>query len=389
MRPRHTTLMRILFALPAAVGMLCAWAQAARADAAGDALLQKCLDAETRTQTIQGDFTIQQNGGADKGTLLLKKPNVAHIVLTAMSDDSRILHSNGKILTSLDTTENFYHTQPADLSGGNVVSGVMSPEAQIFFNPDLLNRLISQGSGVKVGESMTIGGVVCKTLLVTGTGRNVMKFYVGPDYLLRGYTQIAYNNGAKQTMETRLTNVKANGGVPSAILSWSVPKGAKTMKEYASSHNRPNSGTSQEEGLIPVGKAAPAFELQQLGGGKINLANAVRSNKVTLVNFWASWCGPCREELPHLNDLLSEMRGKGFDILSVNITDNAATVGQVWKSGGFGMKALLKGDDVATQYRVQGIPTNYLIGSDGKILAEFVGFDETGIRQALAKAGIK
>src|SRR5262249_19784198 len=160
-------------ALLLCLGILSLLPTLARADAAGDALLKKCLDAEKKTQTLQGDFTIQQEGASGKGSLQLKKPNVAHIVLTPPKGAGRILHSNGKTLTILLTAENAYQTQAADLSGGNVVAGANSPEAAVFFNPDLLNRLVSQGSGVKVAENVTIGGVACKTLQVTGTGKNV------------------------------------------------------------------------------------------------------------------------------------------------------------------------------------------------------------------------
>ena len=376
-------------AMALSLGVLMALPQSVRADASADALFARCLAAEKSAQTLQGDFTVQAGNDTGKGTLQLQKPNIAHVVMTPPKSGGVILHSNGKTFTLYHTTENAYQTQPADMSGGNVVAMVPSFEAAVFFNPDLLNRQKSQGSGFKIAENVTIGGISCKTLQLIGTGQNTVKFYIGPDYLLRGYTEIDVKNGAKQTLETRLVNVKVSAPLPASALGWTLPKGALTAQQYAQQHSQPSSGTSQDEGLLPVGKAAPVFELQQLGGGKINLANAVKANKVTLVNFWASWCGPCREELPHLNKLLTEMRNKGFDILSINVTDNADTVGKVWKSGGFSMKVLLKGDDVANKYKVSGIPTNYLVGSDGKILAAYVGFDEAGIRQTLAKAGVK
>jgi thiol-disulfide isomerase/thioredoxin len=121
----------------------------------------------------------------------------------------------------------------------------------------------------------------------------------------------------------------------------------------------------------------------------MTLATAVRANKATLVNFWSSFCGPCRQELPELSKMLEQFHGKGFDIFSVNLGDDSKTVSKIWSEGKLSMHAVLNGDKVSQAYHIEAIPTNYVIGPDGKIMARFVGFDEQGIRSALAKAGIK
>jgi hypothetical protein len=87
--------------------------------------------------------------------------------------------------------------------------------------------------------------------------------------------------------------------------------------------------------------------------------------------------------------MLAELKSKGFDMITVNGGDDARTIGKFWKEQGFTMPAAMHGDKVATLYHVSAIPTNYVIGSDGKILARFLGFDEEGIRKALAQAGVK
>lgn len=88
--------------------------------------------------------------------------------------------------------------------------------------------------------------------------------------------------------------------------------------------------------------------------------------------------------------MLAEFKGKGFDIVAVDIGDTAETIQKFWKEKGLSLRVLMDRDGkVAESYKVSGVPTNYLVGSDGKIIARFEGFDEAGIRQALAKAGIK
>ena len=93
--------------------------------------------------------------------------------------------------------------------------------------------------------------------------------------------------------------------------------------------------------------------------------------------------------MPHLNKMLAELKSKGFDIITVNSGDDSKTVQKFWKEQRLTMRAAYKGDAIAEKYHVQAIPTNYVIGNDGKILANFEGFDEDGIRKALAKAGVK
>ena len=88
--------------------------------------------------------------------------------------------------------------------------------------------------------------------------------------------------------------------------------------------------------------------------------------------------------------MLPALRGKGLDIVTVNIGDSAAVIKKYWHEAGLNLRVLMDTDTkVAEKYKVYGIPSGYLIGSNGKILARFAGFDEATMRQALAKAGIQ
>ncbi len=88
--------------------------------------------------------------------------------------------------------------------------------------------------------------------------------------------------------------------------------------------------------------------------------------------------------------MLTEFKGKGFDIVAVDIGDTPETIEKFWKAKSLHLRVVMDRDGkMAEKYKVSGVPCNYLIGSDGKIIARFEGFDEAGIRQALAKAGIQ
>jgi len=363
----------------------------ALADAAGDAMLDKCIQAESRVTTIQSNFTLQ---GSDitptHGELYLKKPNIAHIVVYRSGTSGTVVsHSDGKTLTTYSSEEKQFSREPADSSGGNLTRDCEILEAAAFFNPDLLDRM-RFGHNAKLVATATLLGTPCRVVQVNGDRGSVWKVFIGPDNLLRGYSQKVRQGDNWINRESRVTGLRSGAPIPPTMLAWSLPKGAKSVEDVAKSRNTPSSGTGSEEmGLLAVGKSAPGFSLPVMGGADVTLATAVKANKATLVNFWSSFCGPCRQELPELNKMLAQLHGKGFDILSVNLGDDSKTVAKIWNEGKFSMHAVLNGDKVSQAYHIEAIPTNYVVGPDGKIMARFVGFDEQGIRTALAKAGVK
>ena len=145
-----------------------------------------------------------------------------------------------------------------------------------------------------------------------------------------------------------------------------------------------------DDDLLPVGAKAPDFTLKQKGGGSVRLSRLLKTNKVILLNFWMIYCPPCREELPQLNEMQTRLRGKGLTVLSVNVMDSPADSTKFWNYNRLKMRMGLAGGQVASEkYHVTAVPANYLIGRNGKILARYVGYDAAGIRQTLAKAGIR
>lgn len=119
------------------------------------------------------------------------------------------------------------------------------------------------------------------------------------------------------------------------------------------------------------GTASP-FTLQDSQGGAVSLEDALKKNKAVLLNFWATWCPPCREEIPDLIRLQNEYGKSGFTVLGINVGESAAKVSGFVNKMGINYPVLLDSEQsVATQYGIVGIPTSYLVSSDGKILGEY------------------
>ena len=132
---------------------------------------------------------------------------------------------------------------------------------------------------------------------------------------------------------------------------------------------------------IVAGHAAPDFTLLNLEGEDIALYDDVlNNNDVVLIDFWASWCGPCIEKIPKLKEFHTEYKDKGFEVVFVSIDDTY----EDWKTGSDGHKvpginvADLNGflGETPVDYGVQWIPTEFLLKSDGEILDRDLTMEE-------------
>ena len=114
------------------------------------------------------------------------------------------------------------------------------------------------------------------------------------------------------------------------------------------------------------------FTLNDLNGKEVNLKDELKSHKAVLVNFFATWCPPCREEIPDLIKLQEKFKTKSFTVLAVNVNESQQKVSNFVEKMGINYSVVLDVDNIISQeYRVVGIPTSYLLKSDGKILGEY------------------
>jgi peroxiredoxin len=112
---------------------------------------------------------------------------------------------------------------------------------------------------------------------------------------------------------------------------------------------------------------APAFTLPDLSGRKVALGDF--RGKLVFLNFFATWCVPCREEMPAMERLYRRFRGQGLVVLALSVRENAGEVGAFVRELGLSYPVLLDREaQVAYRFGVRPIPATYLIGGDGTLL---------------------
>ncbi len=122
-------------------------------------------------------------------------------------------------------------------------------------------------------------------------------------------------------------------------------------------------------------RSAPDFTLRTLDGPNLRLQE--QRGRVVLLNFWATWCGPCRQEMPHLNRLYEKYRAAGFTLLGVNIDDDARNAAGVSTKLGLKFPVLLDTDKkVSRLYDLGTMPSTLLIDRDGRVRYVHLGYKD-------------
>jgi len=134
----------------------------------------------------------------------------------------------------------------------------------------------------------------------------------------------------------------------------------------------------QKAGIDVPSRDLPSqdFTLESLAGGKVSLASY--KGKVVLLSFWATWCGPCKQEMPEMEALYQKLKPRGFEVVAVDMMEDKAVVADFVKKSGYTFPVLLDhtGEVGGGQmYNARAIPTNYIVDKSGRIVGRKIGVD--------------
>jgi len=183
---------------------------------------------------------------------------------------------------------------------------------------------------------------------------------------------------AEMNQSITLLSVKLNEPVSDSLFTFTPPEGAKEVKEFQGPV-KANANLS--------GKDAADFKFRSLDGKEFSL-QALRG-KVVLLDFWATWCGPCRKDMPALERIYSEFGDRGLVMLGMNVGEDREAVSKFLAANKLSYPIVLAGQmEMLESYSVTAFPTVVLIDREGKIALYHVGSgSESELREALAALG--
>jgi thiol-disulfide isomerase/thioredoxin len=137
-------------------------------------------------------------------------------------------------------------------------------------------------------------------------------------------------------------------------------------------HGLPAAASAQQ------GAAAPDFSLIDLSGQPLSLSSY--RGKVVLLDFWATWCVPCREEIPHLIDLQNKYGNQGLQIVGVSMDDSPDPVRDFYQHFKMNYPVVMGDAKTGEQYGgVLGLPIAFVVGPDGKITSKHIGATDISV----------
>ena len=143
----------------------------------------------------------------------------------------------------------------------------------------------------------------------------------------------------------------------------------------------PHCAKEKEQPTLPL---APDFTLQTLDGQEVTLSKL--KGKVILLDFWATWCAPCRESIPHLIQLYKTYQKDGLEVIGMNVDrGDMDIVRHFVKSMDIHYPIVITPDHVERNYGVTGLPTAILIDKEGRIREKIPGFSSGIAKQMTAK----
>lgn len=326
------------------------------------------------------EFKAGESTRTSSGTIQWRKPNQFAIKFGNATGAMSATSDGATLVASTSTDKVRYIKSPAIKDKSALAAALVGTSAGSLALPNLLSgrSLIEllgleadgNATSLAMGKEDKVGGEAVDVVLATqpgaaGTSSTQYSFALGQaDHLLR---QVKMSTGgagrpfSPRATET-LSDIKADAALPDSAFAFAPPAGA----ELVLSLQAPRYGATLQEGGKPF-----AFEAADLAGKPLNLEQY--KGKVVLLDFWATWCPPCREEMPNVVGAYNRYSDEGFDIVGVSLDADRSALYQYIEANGMRWRQVFDGkawdSRVPGIFGVRSIPFSLLIGRDGKITA--------------------
>lgn len=349
---------------------------------------------------------------AVKGSI--ERPNLIRMEIDSGGKMTGLIVSDGTTSYAFDATGNRYTKSPATGSGpaallaplaaGAPLIGTPVAEAMfttaMFVSPEPYDLTTSTGGErvhLSAAPAVLDGRPVTHVVEeMPSQGSTVtLDLYLDKATGLpaRVAEDVTQNGKTMEPLREDFATIQASAApLVASNFAWTPPAGATVFTPPAS--NQADADTP----ALAAGTPAPDFDAQTPDGKDVHLSDF--KGKVVVLDFWATWCGPCQMSLPRTDKLAQAYQAKGVVFLPICTWDDKTAFEQ-WVGQHKSMSMQFYFDPAAKDdqssianklYGVQGIPTQYVVGKDGKIVAGFVGYDpssdpdEKSLQQTLDKA---
>ena len=373
------------------------------------ALLKQVEASYKALKSYSGSVTTEeaQPGGAlrsSSGTIRWLKPNRFALNQSDGKKSTAIISNGTALFVSLSSDKARYLKQPAPTGSDNITSALR----QSGDTPLLLAYALSGASlielfeigtsktptSLEVGETSTVGETPVDVVNMTMSDprfTTLYSFALGQeDHLLRQMkvsiksTQAPAGEKEAQAQVGGFTethsNIQLNPSLPASTFAFTPPKGAKPVDSL----EPPTYDAKLKKGAAPI-----VFTAKDTSGKPLSLAQF--KGKVVLLDFWATWCGPCVGEVPNIVAAHKKYGAKGFEVVGISLDQDRKSLDAFVKQYKMPWRQVFDGQGwksrVPGLYGVRAIPFAVLIGRDGKIAALDVRGEalEPAIKAALAK----
>jgi thiol-disulfide isomerase/thioredoxin len=323
-------------------------------------------------------FTVEttQPGGTSKTTVLLKKPNKLKATIDRGGVISHVVSDGTSLFADSSRDKTAYIKQPATNFNGMINTLARTGGAGVGLFPILLTSpsaekqmIPGKPSSLKKIAAAKVGAENCDVVeaIIPGGGGQSSRFvfsFSQQDHLLRKLTMGTAADDKPQVVET-YSNVNLQPAPTDAAFKYTPLAGAKATE--------PPKEPEMFDPRLKVGAVPLAISGNDMDGKAVSLNEY--KGKVVLLDFWATWCGPCVAELPNVIAAYDKYHGQGFEIVGISLDQENAKDkvvkftqdkkmtwrqiydGKYWKAGN------------AVAYGIQAIPFTLLVGKDGKIAA--------------------
>jgi len=292
---------------------------------------------------------------AVRGELVSSNPDKPNTSFTVAYD--------GKLIHKLDDTKKVVTVSEPKDRGLYLLVSAMSLILNQFKSPNPFSAEIA-ANVVRYDGAAVVSGVACDVVYVEYPNSDLSKrawwFLSIDDHLPRKVKEFYTSEGQERGHVLTLSNLEINPPLDASTFIIHAPEGYEVQTYQA----------PKQPEMLPAGESAPNWKLSDPQGNEYSLSDY--QGKIVIMDFWATWCGPCEAVMPDIQKLHEKFRSRGVVVLGISIWESGNPAAFMNKKG-FTYQLLVNGDNIAEEYRVRGIPTLYVIGVDGKILYGEVG----------------